>query len=122
MVRDFTYIDDIVEGVIRVVDRPAAPDPSWSGDKPDAATSSAPWRIYNIGNHQRVELMTYIRELEAALGMKAKLDLLPMQAGDVAATEADTKALQRATGFKPATPVEKGIRKFVEWYRGYYKA
>jgi UDP-glucuronate 4-epimerase len=121
MVRDFTYVDDIVEGIVRVVDRPAQPDPAWSGDEPSAATSSAPWRIYNIGNNQRVELMTYIRALESALGKKAKLDLLPMQAGDVTATEADTTALEEATGFKPRTPVEEGIRKFVEWYREYYK-
>ncbi|MGZ5652268.1 MAG: NAD-dependent epimerase/dehydratase family protein, partial [Usitatibacter sp.] len=121
MVRDFTYIDDIVEGVMRIMDRPATADPAWSSDDPNAATSSAPWRIYNIGNHQRVELMRYIRAIEDAVGKKAKLELLPMQAGDVAATEADTRALEQATGFKPATPVEEGVRKFVEWYRGYYK-
>ena len=121
MVRDFTYVDDIVEGVMRVVDRPAQPNPQWNGDNPDAATSSAPWRLYNIGNNQRVELMRYIRALEAALGMKAKLDLLPMQAGDVMATEADTAELEKLTGFKPATAVEEGIKRFVEWYRGYYK-
>lgn len=121
MVRDFTYVDDIVEGVTRVVDRPAQVDPAWSGDEPNASSSSAPWRIYNIGNNQRVELMTYIRALEDALGKKAKLNLLPMQAGDVAATEADTSALQEATGFKPNTPVEEGIRKFVAWYRDYYR-
>ena len=121
MVRDFTYVDDIVEGIVRVVDRPAQSDPTWSGDEPNAATSSAPWRIYNIGNNQRVELMTYIRALETALGKNAKLNMLPMQAGDVTATEADTTALEEATGFKPKTPVEEGIRKFVEWYREYYK-
>ena len=121
MVRDFTYIDDIVESVVRVIDRPAEPDPKWDGNDPDPATSSAPWRIFNIGNHRRVELMSYIRALENALGKKAKLELLPMQAGDVKATEADTTALQAATGFKPATPVEEGIKRFVEWYRGYYK-
>ena len=121
MVRDFTYVDDIVEGIVRVIDRPARPDPTWSGDDPNAATSSAPWRIYNIGNNQRVELMTYIRALESALGKKAKLDLLPMQAGDVTATEADTTALEEATGFKPRTPVEEGIRRFVQWYREYYR-
>ncbi len=122
MVRDFTYVDDIVEGVVRVVDRPAAPDPSWSGDRPGAATSSAPWRIFNIGNNQAVELMTYIRALEAALGRKAKLELLPMQQGDVAATEADTAALERETGFRPHTSVEDGVRRFVAWYRDFYKA
>ena len=121
MIRDFTYVDDIVEGIVRVIDRPAAPDPKWDGDAPGAATSSAPWRIFNIGNQQRVELMTYIQALEAALGKKARLELLPMQAGDVSATEADTSALEAATGFKPRTPVEEGIRKFVEWYRGYYQ-
>ena len=121
MVRDFTYVDDIVEGVVRVIDRPAQPDPKWDAMNPDAATSSAPWRIYNIGNHQRVELMTYIRALESALGKKAKLEMLPMQAGDVLATEADTRALEAATGFKPKTPMEEGIRRFVAWYREYYK-
>jgi UDP-glucuronate 4-epimerase len=121
MVRDFTYIDDIVEGVVRVIDRPAQSDPKWDAMNPDAATSSAPWRIYNIGNHQRVELMTYIRALESALGKKAKLEMLPMQAGDVLATEADTRELEAATGFKPKTPMEEGIRRFVAWYREYYK-
>jgi UDP-glucuronate 4-epimerase len=121
MVRDFTYVDDIVEGIVRVVDRPAQPDPTWSGDEPGAGTSSAPWRIFNIGNNQRVELMTYIQALEEALGKKAKFEMLPMQAGDVAATEADTSALEAATGFKPKTPVKEGIQRFVEWYRGYYK-
>jgi UDP-glucuronate 4-epimerase len=121
MVRDFTYVDDIVEGVIRVIDRPAEPDPKWDAKNPDPATSSAPWRIYNIGNNQRVELMTYIRALESALGRKAKLDLLPMQPGDVLATEADTSDLEAATGFKPRTPVEEGIKRFVAWYREYYK-
>jgi UDP-glucuronate 4-epimerase len=122
MVRDFTYVEDIVEGIVRVIDRPPKPDPGWDASNPDPATSSAPWRIFNIGNHQRVELMTYIRALEEALGKKAKLDLLPMQPGDVRATEADTSALEAATGFKPATPVEEGIRRFVAWYREYYKA
>ena len=103
MVRDFTYIDDIVEGVVRVIDRPA------------------PYRIFNIGNHRRVELLDYIRAFEKAIGKKAKLDLLPMQPGDVPATEADTSALQAATGFSPATPVEEGVRRFVAWYREYYK-
>ena len=102
MVRDFTYIDDIVEGVVRVIDRPAA------------------YRIFNIGNHHRVELMDYIRALEAALGKKAKLDLLPMQPGDVVATEADTAALEAATGFHPVTPVEEGVRRFVAWYLEYH--
>ena len=121
MVRDFTYVDDIVEGVVRIVDRPPEPHPKWDSKNPDAASSSAPWRIYNIGNNQRVQLMTYIEAIEKALGRKAKLQMLPMQAGDVAATEADTSALESATGFKPRTPVEEGIRRFVEWYREYYK-
>jgi UDP-glucuronate 4-epimerase len=120
MVRDFTYVDDIVEGVIRVIDRPAESNPHWDARNPDAATSSAPWRIYNIGNHRRVELMTYIRALESALGRKAMLELLPMQAGDVLATEADTRELEAAIGFKPKTPVEEGIKKFVAWYREFY--
>ena len=122
MIRDFTYVDDIVEGVVRVIDRPAGPDPAWNGDIPDPATSSAPWRIFNIGNHRRVELMAYIRALETALGRKAKLDLLPMQPGDVRATEADTSALEAATGFRPDTPIEEGVRRFVAWYREYYGA
>ena len=122
MVRDFTYVDDIVEGIVRVVDRPATPDPGWNGDAPDPATSSAPWRIFNIGNHRRVELVAYIRALEAALGRKAKLDLLPMQPGDVRATEADTSGLEAATGFRPDTPIEEGVRRFVAWYREYYGA
>jgi UDP-glucuronate 4-epimerase len=120
MIRDFTYVDDIVEGVMRVVDRPPRENPQWDTASPDAATSAAPWRIFNIGNHQRVELMRYIRAIESALGRKARLDLLPMQAGDVLATEADTHELQAATGFKPATPVEEGIKRFVAWYLEYY--
>lgn len=121
MIRDFTYVDDIVEGVVRVIDRPPTPNASWDGGASDAATSSAPWRVFNIGNHQRVELMRYIRALETALGIKAKLDLLPMQPGDVQATEADTSALEAVTGFKPATPVEEGIARFVAWYRDYHR-
>ena len=120
MVRDFTYVDDIVEGVIRTMDRPAQADPNWKAESPRASTSSAPWQLFNIGNHARVELMRYIEALESALGMKAKLQLLPMQAGDVQATEADTSALEQYTGFRPATPVEEGIRRFVAWYREYY--
>ena len=121
MTRDFTYVDDIVEGVVRVVDRPAAPDPRWDAARPRADASSAPWRLYNIGNHQRVELMRYVRALEEALGMKAKIEHLPMQAGDVAATEADVSALESLTGFRPGTPVEEGVRRFVAWYRDYFK-
>jgi UDP-glucuronate 4-epimerase len=122
MIRDFTYVDDIVEGVVRVVDRPPQPDPAWDPRAPRADTSSAPWRIFNIGNHERVELMRYIRAIEAATGREAKLQLLPMQPGDVAATEADTSSLERVTGFRPGTPVEEGVRRFVAWYREYFKA
>ncbi len=121
MIRDFTYVDDIVEGVVRVIDRPPKADPSWDSANPGAASSSAPWRVFNIGNHQRVELMRYIRALEAALRKEAKLDLLPMQPGDVRATEADTSALEAVTGFRPATPVEEGIERFVAWYREYHR-
>jgi UDP-glucuronate 4-epimerase len=122
MVRDFTYVDDIVEGIVRTVDKPPAPNPKWNAADPDPATSAAPWRLFNIGNSQPVELMTYIRAIETATGKKAKLDLLPMQAGDVVATHADTSALESVTGFKPATPVEEGVRRFVDWYRDYYRA
>ncbi len=121
MVRDFTYIDDIVEGVIRAIDRPASPRADWSGEKPDPATSYAPWRVYNIGNNQPVELMRYINVLEQCLGRKAKLDLLPMQAGDVQATYANADDLASEVGFRPRTPVEVGVARFVEWYKQYLK-
>jgi UDP-glucuronate 4-epimerase len=121
MRRDFTYIDDIVEGVVRVIDRVAAPNPAWSGMAPDSATSYAPWQIYNIGNNEPVELMRYIEVLEQCLGKKAEKLMLPMQAGDVAETYANVDDLVRDVGFKPATTVEHGIRKFVDWYRSYYK-
>jgi UDP-glucuronate 4-epimerase len=120
MVRDFTYIDDIVEGVIRAIDNVAKPDPMWNGDKPNCATSYAPYRIYNIGNNQPVELMKYITTLENCLGKKAELNLLPMQDGDVPATYADTDALAADVGFKPATSIESGIARFVDWYKEYY--
>jgi UDP-glucuronate 4-epimerase len=121
MVRDFTYVDDIVEGVIRVIDQPAQPDPAWSALAPRPSSSNAPYRIYNIGNNQPVKLMRYIEVLEQCLGRKAKLDLLPLQAGDVPATIADVSRLEAAVGFKPGTPVETGIGRFVDWYRVYYK-
>ncbi|WP_310599317.1 NAD-dependent epimerase [Desulfobulbus sp.] len=121
MERDFTYIDDIVEGVVRVVDHVAAPDPGWSGDAPDSATSYCPWRVYNIGNNNKERLMRYIEVLEDCLGKKAKKNFLPMQDGDVPATYADVADLVAAVGFKPATLIETGIGKFVEWYRGYYR-
>ena len=121
MVRDFTYIDDIVEGVMRVVDHPASPDAAWSGDNPDPATSYAPYRIFNIGNNQPIELMSYIRAIEAALGRKATMEMLPMQAGDVPATSADVSRLEAAINFRPMTGVEEGVKRFVAWYREYYK-
>ncbi len=121
MKRDFTYIDDIVEGVVRALDRPATSDPAWSGEMPNPATSSAPYRLYNIGNHQPVELLRMIELLEQALGKPAKKTFLPMQAGDVPATYADVQNLIEDVGFKPDTPLEEGIRRFVEWYRTYYR-
>ncbi len=121
MKRDFTYIDDIVEGVVRVMDRIPRPDPDWSGDTPDPGTSYAPYRIYNIGNNSPVELMHFIEAIEKALGKKAKKNMLPLQDGDVPATYADVDDLMKDVGFKPATPIEEGIARFVEWYRGYYK-
>jgi UDP-glucuronate 4-epimerase len=122
MVRDFTYVDDIVEGIVRVIGQPAAPGPSWSGDRPDPATSYAPWRVFNIGNSQPVKLMRYIEVLEQCLGRKAILELLPMQPGDVPATTANVSDLERAVGFRPHTPMEEGVAKFVSWYRDYYRA
>jgi len=119
--RDFTYVDDIVEGLVRVLGRPPQPDPNWSADRPDPATSAAPYRIYNIGNHQPVELMTFIRVLEDKLGKKARLELLPMQPGDVLATYADVDDLARDVGFRPQTSLEEGLGRFVEWYREYYR-
>ena len=118
--RDFTYIDDIVEGVMRVLDKPAQPNPDWSGDNPDSATSSAPWRVYNIGNNNPVELKTYISELEKALGKKAEKELLPLQPGDVPDTFADVTDLVNDFGYKPQTSVQQGMNKFVEWFKYYY--
>jgi UDP-glucuronate 4-epimerase len=120
MMRDFTYIDDIVEGVVRVIDRPAAPDPQWKPDAPDRATSRAPYRVYNIGHNEPVPLLRYIEVLEKCLGVKAKLDLLPMQAGDVPATYADVARLEQAVGYRPATPIETGLARFAEWYLAYH--
>ena len=121
MIRDFTYIDDVVEGVIRILDRLPAPNEAWKSDDPDPATSSAPYRIYNIGNNRPVELMKYISVLEKALGKKARLDLLPMQPGDVRSTMADVSDLERDAGFRPKTTVEEGIARFVKWYREYHR-
>ena len=121
MRRDFTFVDDVVEGIVRVSDRPAAADPAWSGDAPDPGSSRAPWRVYNIGNHTPVELMRLIEILEEALGRTAVKNFLPMQAGDVPATFADVADLTRDTGFTPATPIEEGVRRFVAWYRDYYR-
>jgi UDP-glucuronate 4-epimerase len=120
MRRDFTYIDDIVEGVVRVCDRVATPHPDWSGDRPDPGTSAAPYRLYNIGNNNPVELMRLIAVLEAALGRTAVKRLLPMQPGDVPATYADVDDLTHDVGFKPVTPIEEGVRRFVAWYREFY--
>jgi UDP-glucuronate 4-epimerase len=121
LVRDFTYVDDIVEGVIRVVDRPAEPDPAFDSSRPDPATSNAPYRVFNIGNSQPTPLGDYIDALERALDKKAVKEYVTMQAGDVLATAADTSELDAWVGFKPKTPVTVGVRRFVEWYRGFYR-
>lgn len=121
LVRDFTYIDDIVEGLVRLLDKPPAADPSWDPATADPATSAAPYRIYNIGNRHPVLLMRYIEVLEKALGMTAVKEFLPRQAGDMDSTWADTSALESLTEFSPATSIETGIERFVEWYREYYK-
>jgi len=121
MQRDFTYIDDIVEGVVRVMDKPPRPNPSWTGDAPDPGTSRAPYKIYNIGNNQPVELLQFIEVLEKKLGRKAEKNLLPLQPGDVPATYADVDDLVRDVGFKPNTPIEVGVERFVAWYRSYHK-
>jgi UDP-glucuronate 4-epimerase len=119
MRRDFTYVDDIVEAIVRLVERPAPRNPEWSGATPDPASSSAPWRVYNIGNNNPVEVREVVRLLEEAIGRKAECELLPMQPGDVAETYADVAALEDAVGFKPKTPIEDGIRSFVRWYETY---
>ena len=119
--RDFTYIDDIVEGVVRVIDNVAAPNLEWSGDAPDSASSKGPYRLYNIGNNQPVELMHYIEVLENCLGKKAEKNLLPLQPGDVPDTYADVSDLVRDVGYKPDMSVEQGVANFVEWYRDYYQ-
>lgn len=120
MIRDFTYIDDIVEGVVRVLDHPAKKDDDWDAGDPDPATSFAPYRIFNIGNSQPVKLIDFVHELERSLDRKAVIEFLPMQPGDVRSTKADVSELQAALGFRPSTSVENGIRHFVAWYREYY--
>jgi UDP-glucuronate 4-epimerase len=119
--RDFTYVGDIVEGVIRACDHVATPNPSWNSDRPDPGTSRVPYRIYNIGNQQPVELMRYIEVLEDCLGRKAEKNLLPLQQGDVPDTWADVEDLVTDVGYRPSTPVEQGVRSFVDWYLEYYK-
>ena len=119
--RDFTYIDDIVEGIVRVLDKPAAPNPDWKGDQPDPGTSHCPWRIFNIGNSSPVELLDYIEAIEDALGMKANKEFLPLQPGDVPDTYADTSNLEKELGYKPSMNVKDGVRNFVEWYKEYYQ-
>ncbi|MBF0379776.1 MAG: NAD-dependent epimerase [Magnetococcales bacterium] len=121
MRRDFTYIDDIVEGIVRVLDRIPTPNPQWDSDNPDPATSNAPYKIYNIGNNNQVELMSYIRALEESLGISAKMNMMGMQPGDVPATWANVDDLIEDVGFRPQTTVQEGISRFVEWYRQYHK-
>ena len=119
MKRDFTYVDDVAEAVARLIDRPPSPDPNWNGAAPNPATSFAPWRVYNIGNHTPVEVTEVVRLLEAALGKSAIRELAPMQPGDVPETCADVADLEAAVGFRPKTPIAEGVRRFVEWYAGY---
>jgi UDP-glucuronate 4-epimerase len=118
--RDFTYVDDIAEGVVRALDKTAAPNPDWNGDAPDPASSSAPHRVYNIGNNNWVELSRYIEVLEDCLGRKARKNLLPLQPGDVPDTYADVDALVEDIGYRPSTSIEVGVRRFVDWYKNYY--
>jgi len=120
MERDFTYVDDVVKGILAIAEKPAAPAENFDPARPDAATSSAPWRLYNIGNHTPVRLRRFVEVLENAIGKKAECRLLPMQPGDVKATAADVSGLARDAGFAPATPLEEGIPRFVAWYRDYY--
>jgi UDP-glucuronate 4-epimerase len=121
MRRDFTYVDDIVEGVIRALDRTAAADPDWQATSPDPAASNAPYRVYNIGNSEPVELMHLIETIESCLGVSAQMNMMPMQPGDVPETHADIGDLQRDIGFRPSTSIEEGVGRFVEWYREYYE-
>ncbi len=121
MKRDFTYIDDVVEGVMRLVEKVPSSDPQWQGDNPAPGTSYAPYRIYNIGNNKPVDLLYFIEVLERAWGKKAKKDFLPLQSGDVPETYADVDDLMQDVGFRPRTPIEEGIKRFVEWYKHYYR-
>jgi UDP-glucuronate 4-epimerase len=121
MRRDFTYVDDVVESVVRLVHKPATPNPDWSGERPDPASSAAPWRVFNIGNSRSVELMDVVALIEEALGKTAKREMLPMQPGDVPDTFADVTALERAVGFRPKTAISDGVRRFVDWYRAYHR-
>ncbi len=121
MQRDFTYVDDVVEGVVRILAKPPTPDATWSGERPDPGTSRAPYRVYNIGNDRPVELLRYIEVLEKCLGKRAQMNLLPMQPGDVPATRADVDDLARDFGYRPRTTVEEGVARFVDWYRTYYR-
>ena len=121
MKRDFTFIDDIVQGVIRTMDRVAEPDPAYNADLPDPGRSNVPFRVFNIGNNNPVELMAFIEAIEDAVGVKAEKNFMPLQDGDVPATYANTDELNAWTGFKPETPVREGVGRFVEWYRSYYK-
>ena len=121
MSRDFTYIDDIVEGISRLINKAPLPNPNWNGDKPDPGTSWLPYQIYNIGNHEPIGLLDFIKIIEETLGRKANLDLQPMQLGDVKATFADIEDLTSAVGFQPKTTIREGIQKFIEWYLDYYK-
>jgi UDP-glucuronate 4-epimerase len=120
MKRDFTYVDDVVEAMVRLIDRPAEPDPKWSSDAPDPSRSSAPWRVYNIGNNAPVEVLKLVEIIEAALGKKAKRELLPMQPGDVPETYADIDDLMRDVGFRPSTPIAEGVARFIAWYKQYH--
>ncbi len=120
MIRDFTYVDDIIEGVVRVIDHPPAGNPNWNPQQPDPATSKAPYKVYNIGNQNPVQLMDFIEAIEQALGRTTHKEMLPIQPGDVAATYADVHDLVEDLGYKPATPVRTGIERFIEWYRNYY--
>lgn len=122
MKRDFTYIDDIVEGVVRTLDHNAPPNPDWSGMQPDPGTSTAPYRLYNIGNNNPVELMYLIEVLEKTLGKTAEKQMMPLQPGDVPSTYANVEALIEDVGFQPATSIEDGVERFVKWYKGYYES